>query len=319
MRTGIRKRGARYQVRVPLGDGRRLERTLPPGATYRDACDAQDHLRRQLVDTAAGREPTRLIDAALDRYEKIAQGSLKSYEKDLKYRIHVLRQWTAGRTLDEIPDVAARVQADGLASGLKPASVNRYLAILKRCANLSLKWGWTDKALGNRIEMTAGEESREVFLTRAQVQAIFEHCETDEFRDFVTFVALTGMRRGEALRAQPGDMHDGHLVLPSRTKSGKPRFIALPPQAREIAERRLPWTLELSPLRQEWERVRAAAGLPGLRMHDLRHTFASWMVRGSVPLTVLRDLLGHSSLAVTSKYAHLARPDLVKATKKLRV
>lgn len=318
MRAGIRKRGTRYQVRVPLGDGRRLERTLPPGASYRDACDAQDHLRRQQIDVAAGRNPARPLDSALDRYEALAR-SLKSYEGDLRYRIATLRQWTAGRTLDDIPDVASKLAADGLASGLKPASVNRYLSILKRCANLALKWGWTDKALGARVEKLPGEESREVFLTREQVKALFEHCDTDEFRDFVTFVALTGLRRGEALRAQPGNLHDGHLVLPSRTKSGKPRFVALPPQAAEIAERRLPWKLELSPLRQEWERVRAAAGLPGLRMHDLRHTFASWMVRGSIPLTALRDLLGHSSLAVTSKYAHLARGDLVDATKDLRV
>ena len=59
--------------------------------------------------------------------------------------------------------------------------------------------------------------------------------------------------------------------------------------------------------------------LPHVHLHDLRHTFASWMVRGDVPLAALRDLLGHSSLAVTSKYTHLARPDLVEATKKLRV
>lgn len=314
----IRKRGDRFQVRLPLGDGRRLERTLPPGATRADAHAAEAHLRRQLVDIAAGRDPARLIDSALDRYEAAARG-LKSYDKDLRYRIAALREWTRGRVLDELPDVAARLQADGIASGLQAASVNRYLAILRRCGYLAVKWGWTDKALGERVEMLPGEGSREVFLTRAQVRALLDACPREESRDLIALAALTGMRRGEILRLSPEDVVDGHVILPSRTKSGKPRFVPLPAQARAIVRRRLPWSITARMLRDDWEAARAAAGLPHVHLHDLRHTFASWMVRGDVPLAALRDLLGHSSLAVTSKYTHLARPDLVEATKKLRV
>ncbi|HMM30013.1 MAG TPA: hypothetical protein PKD46_17155 [Aggregatilineaceae bacterium] len=70
--------------------------------------------------------------------------------------------------------------------------------------------------------------------------------------------------------------------------------------------------------------LKAAADLFGVSVRTVRREIAdgrlvAYRVRGEVPLTALRDLLGHSSLAVTSKYTHLARPDLVEATKKLRV
>src|SRR5690606_5502636 len=85
----IRKRGARYQVRVALGNGRRLERTLPLGATRADARAVEATLIRRQIEIASGRQPSRLISEALDRWEIEAKG-LKSYQKDLRYRIDVV-------------------------------------------------------------------------------------------------------------------------------------------------------------------------------------------------------------------------------------
>lgn len=315
----VRKRGDRWQVRVALGDGRRLERTLPPGASRTDALDAEAHLRRQQVDVAAGRDPARLIDAALDRWEAGDARRLKSYQRDLRYRLAVLRQWTRGRSLDQIPDVAEQVRADGLASGLSAAGVNRYLAILRRVANLARDWGWTDKPLGSRVKLTPGEASRHVYLTAAQVRALMDGCRLPEVRDLILFAALTGLRRGEILRLTPENLRGGAIVLGSETKSGRPRVVPMPPQAARIAQERVPFTVGAPLLSKVFREAREAAGLPHVRLHDLRHTFASWLAQGGASMAVLRDLLGHSSLAVTSRYAHLARPDLAEAVERLRV
>ena len=91
----------------------------------------------------------------------------------------------------------------------------------------------------------------------------------------------------------------------------------MPPRAARIAAKRVPWTVGVRTLRRVFEAARDAAGLPGVRFHDLRHTYASWLVQGGASMASVRDLLGHSSLAVTSRYAHLSRPDLVAAVANL--
>ena len=80
----------------------------------------------------------------------------------------------------------------------------------------------------------------------------------------------------------------------------------------------LPWGITDDGLRKAWEASREASGMQGVRFHDLRHTFASWLARDpEIPLTLIRDAMGHSSLAVTSKYSHLRRDDLAQVAGKL--
>ena len=132
-------------------------------------------------------------------------------------------------------------------------------------------------------------------------------------RDAIMLAALTGLRRGELLALQPEDRRDGALVLKD-TKNGRPRIVPLPPEAVGI---RLP--IKLSPDGLEWgfREARRKAKMAHVRFHDLRHTYASWLVQSGASLTVVRDLLGHSSLAVTSRYAHLAHEHLREAIKGL--
>jgi integrase len=63
-----------------------------------------------------------------------------------------------------------------------------------------------------------------------------------------------------------------------------------------------------------WDRIRRRAGLPDLRLHDLRHSFASFLVNGGVSLYVVQGLLGHSQARMTQRYAHLAPQTLLNAT-----
>ena len=75
----------------------------------------------------------------------------------------------------------------------------------------------------------------------------------------------------------------------------------------------LPFSVSKTQIRYWFEKARKRMGRPDIRMHDLRHTFASWMLQNpEIALTTVRDLMGHSSLAVTSKYAHM-RSDTFEA------
>ena len=152
-------------------------------------------------------------------------------------------------------------------------------------------------------------------------------------RPIVTVALHTGMRRGELLGLtwRDVDFHVGCIVLdPEGTKSGHGRKIPMNRTVCSLLEelrvqtpvRGLDAPVFRGPdggepnmtLRREFGRVRRKVGLAGFRFHDLRHSHASFLVQAGVPLNTVRDLLGHRSLAMTLRYAHLspdARQDAV--------
>jgi len=312
----IRKRGNRYQVRVRVGGGQRLERTLPAGATLADARALEVSLGRARIDAAAGRRPRYLIDQAIDRWVETSAKSLRSWSKDLRYRVETLRSHTAGRPLEAVPDVADAIKRIGLAGGVAPATINRLLAILRRVANLAERWGWTSEPLGRRVELVPGERPREVYVTPAQVRALANAAEPLT-RDVILFAALTGLRRSEILRLTPADVRGGVVIVDSRSKSGRPRVVPMPLEAARIARKRLPFGIGVSLLHKRFDAARTAAGLPQLRFHDLRHAFGTWMAETGADGPTIRDVMGHSSLTVTSRYLQSATESARRAVDRL--
>jgi integrase len=312
----IRKIGRRWQVRVSMGGGQRTEQTLPPGATRRDAEDLEATLRRSRINAQVGRKPAYLIDDALNRWVETSAKRLKSWPRELRYRVDVLRGFTRGRALGQLPDVAEAVRRSATAAEMKAPTVNRYLALLRRIGNLAERWGWTDAPLGRRVELLPENSRRDVYLSEAQVQRLA--AKTDPVTaDMIWFAVLTGLRRGEMLALRPEQIRGDVLVLESSTKSGRPRGIPMPPRAAGIAARRLPWGVPYWQLRKRFDAARDDAGLPHVHWHDLRHTYGSWLAQSGQPMTAIRDLMGHSSLSVTSRYSHLAPEHLRAAVKSL--
>ncbi len=308
----IRRKGNRWEVRIRVGSGKRIERTAPPGATRADARALETSIRRAAIDFSVGREQARSIDDALDQWIAAGADKLRSWKRDLKFRFSVLREYTEGKKLAQLVEVAEKIKTDGQAEGLAPSSINRYVALLRRVGNLAERWGWTDLPLGRRVQLLPERSERHVYLTTAQLNKLAQ--KTDALTaDMIRFAALTGLRLGEMLALQPEQLRDGILILDGNTKSGRPRGVPLPPQALTIARRRLPWKISRDQLRDRFIAARKAAGMPHVHWHDLRHTYASWLVQAGQPLTAVRDLLGHSSLAVTHRYAHLAPAHLVTA------
>ena len=66
-------------------------------------------------------------------------------------------------------------------------------------------------------------------------------------------------------------------------------------------------------MQHRWKKIRAQAGMPDLRLHDLRHSYASYLVNNGVSLYVVQELLGHSQPRTTQRYAHLPRSTLNEA------
>lgn len=305
----VRRHGRGWEVRVQDA-GTRFSKTL---GDRKDAFELERLVRARLTDRVLGRTPEYSLEEALTRWLTGEAKLLKSY-RDLKNKVKEMYTQIQGKPLSGVVDAAEAVKQAGINAGLVPATINRRLAVLRRVANLAYRqWGWLDKGLGERIKLLPGERQRHVYLTPEEVKRLARAAPGKRVREAILLAAMSGLRKGELLDLRAANRVDGTLSLPN-TKSGRPRVVPLPPEALDIP---LPIKLTVDELRKGFDIARERARLPHVRFHDLRHTYASWLIQAGVSPIAVRDLLGHSSLTVTGRYAHLATEHLRAAVGKL--
>lgn len=294
----VKQRGNSWEVYVKVGGCR----TRRAAGTRAEGRELEARLRAELKAA-----PARGLEEALVEYLKSEAKPLRD-QKGLKTNAKALRPYLAGRTLEEAPAAAADARREWLAEGLLPATINRRLALLRRLLNLCFEWGWTDLPLGKRIKLLSGEIERHVYLSAEQVEAIASLMPLAG--DMVRLTAYTGLRLGECMGLTKDNVSGTSLVL-KRTKNGQPRTIPVPKRAQQILKS-LPWQITETVRRNEWEAARGAAGVPGLRWHDLRHTYASMLAAKGFSDREMSELLGHLSAQMVRRYAHLKKEHLSK-------
>ncbi|MDO5610538.1 MAG: site-specific integrase [Pseudomonadota bacterium] len=243
------------------------------------------------------------LEDALDRWIEDYVCFLKAKD-NYKQKANHLRPYLRHQPITNAPEIARTLKKEWHA--LKPATINRRLAILIRIVKLAFEeWSWLNEPLWKKIKLIPEHNERHIYLTRAEVEMLRMQCSDSEAGDLIVFAAFTGLRRGEMFGVRSSDIRDGVLYLDARTKNAKPRSIPLHPRAEYIA-RRLPLTVTPALLQTHWTQTRQLCGMTHVHWHDLRHTFASWLVQQGTPLLVVKELMGHSSIKVTERYAHLA-------------
>jgi integrase len=246
-------------------------------------------------------------------------------------RIHVLPP-LGKMALDEITAehiiaLIARMRSDGYAVGTS----NRVVMILRYMYNLAAKWKVPGVVANPTRGIELGQEAqRNRFLSRQEAQRLVDAITVDENRtaaNAILLLMLTGARRNEITQAKWEHVlwTERKLLVPL-SKSGKPRWIALSTSAMSLLDSipklagcdyifPSPITGRPCPsLWFPWRRIRARAGLQDVRLHDLRHSFASFLVNEGVSLYVVQALLGHANARTTQRYAHLASDTLTDAT-----
>jgi integrase len=214
----------------------------------------------------------------------------------------------------------------------KPYQANRTLGVLSKLFNLTEVWGLrTDGSNPCRHVPKYKEHRRETFLSKEQMvrlgdvlnKARAEGTETDYVVAAFRLLILTGCRLGEIQTLKWSFVKDGYLCLPD-TKTG-PRRIPTSSEAQAVLKG-LPQIdgneyvicgevqgQHITDLQRPWRRIRKRAGLIHVRIHDLRHTYASNALALGLDLPTVGQLLGHSQIQTTMRYIHLADDPLRKA------
>lgn len=227
---------------------------------------------------------------------------------------------------DDIANLLKNMRERGYATG----TTNRVLILLRFIFNLARKW----KVPGIKENPTFGlstapDVHRDRFLSPEEAQRLISSINVDENRgaaQAIMLLLLTGGRRNEITHAKWDyvDWEKQTLMVPI-SKTGRPRAISL--NGRALALLRTIQLTSTSPfifpsavtgrpcpsLHFPWVRIRRRAGLDGVRLHDLRHSFASFLVNQGVSLYVVQGLLGHTQPRTTQRYAHLAQDTLLTA------
>ncbi len=205
--------------------------------------------------------------------------------------------------------------------GNKPATVNRKLTVLKHMINKGTDWGMASNETLKRVRKVKKkieENTRLRFLTVGECQTLINCC-APHLKPIVTVALHTGMRRGEilGLRWEQVDLKHGFILL-EVTKNGKRReipidntlaeeFNSMPRGLESVYVFTDPRTGEpYKSVQTSFETALKKAEIRNFRFHDLRHTFASHMAMAGIDLVSVKELLGHKSLSMTIRYAHLA-------------
>lgn len=304
-----RRANGSYQVTVCYGG--RTHRKASRHWTFADAREVERQMLAEVRRLAAGREPERLIADALERWLLEDVPRLKSARKT-KGHVRALIPYIKGRRLDELNDLWGEIRK--AERDKAPATVNHKGRILRQIGRKAWReWKWTDHPPAITL---LPETPREVFLTREEVAALAKATERPETAEYIMLAAYTGIRRGHLLRLTARDVEGEFIVIDRSGKTKRLQRVPLHPLVKDIAER-LPLGIGDKPLQQDWQQAKKKCGLWHVRWHDLRHTCASWLVQAGVPLELVAELLGHSSLAMTRRYAHFATSNLSDAIMRL--
>ena len=319
-----------YQVKV------RLKGYPPQAATFRRKKEAE----RWAQATEAALRERRYFKAAeserhtagelIDRYMREilpTKRSARSQRAQLLWWRDELGHLTlADLTPAMIADCRDRLAKGETPSGKKasPASQVRYLAAFSHAFTVAVReWGWLTENPVRNVRRPQEPHGRVRFLSAEERTALLAACKRDRnplLYPLVVLALATGARLGEllGLRWAAVDLTRGVARL-ARTKNGEPRTLPLTGHALAVLAARVaarpsdtsfvfPSEHGRTPatLRKPWERALAEAGIENFRFHDLRHTAASYLAMTGATPTDIAAVLGHKTLAMVKRYAHLS-------------
>ena len=304
--------------------------------------EARKQAQKILAQASLGADPSEekavlkavptFADFIADRYMPFVKGYKKSWQSDDCYLRHHLLPAFGKKHLDEITkhDVIAfhhGMRAKGYALG----TCNRCLILMRYAMNLAVRWEIPGVKLNptKDVPLFENPNKKERFLSREEAERLYEavcRSENPMLRYIVPMLILTGARKREVLDAkwEDFDLTARQWRIPI-TKAGKPRYVPLSTGALQLLasiprQEGCPWAFAnpetgkpFVSFYYSWDTARRQAGLDDVRIHDLRHSFASFLVNAGRSLYEVQKILGHTQVKTTQRYAHLSQDTLLEA------
>ena len=284
------------------------------------------------VDKAALKQIPTLEDFAADRYLPYVKGYKRSWDTDERMlRNHILPLF--GKLhLDQITNkLIIEAHHSMRESGYADATCNRFVVIVRFMFNLARKWhieGAT-KNPTEGVKLFQENNRRERYLTAEETQLLHAAIQTSEnpqLKYIVPLLLLTGCRKSELLNSKwiDFDLERKTWKIPI-SKSGKARHVPLSDAVLQLLGQvpqfdECPYVVPNPETKKayvdifySWNTARKKAGMPELRLHDLRHSLASFLVNAGRSIYEVQNILGHSQLVTTQRYAHLSQSTLLDA------
>ncbi|MDJ0862038.1 MAG: site-specific integrase [Gammaproteobacteria bacterium] len=328
---------SRYHVQV------RLKGYPPQTASFARKTDAKAWAQQTEAAIREGRHfktveaKRHTLAETIDRYVATVLINTPDSYRDRAQQLRWWKDKIGDYLLAEVSPALLVECRDDLAAGItvrkkprSPATVKRYLAALSHVFTIAVKeWGWLEDNPALKITKPKEPRGRVRFLSDDERNRLLVACQKSNNPYLYPVVVLalsTGMRQAEILnlRWHDVDRHQGRITL-HETKNDERRVVPLVGRALELMQEHakvralgsdllFPAKKSLrqgrkevsADLRKPWQQALRSAQIDDFRFHDLRHSAASYLAMNGASLAEIAEVLGHKTLAMVRRYAHLS-------------
>jgi integrase len=324
--VGLYRQGTNWYIDF-YANGRRVRQKIGPSKKLAESVLNKQKtavVERRYLDI---RKKSKVkFETLVEIYLNYAKANKRSWDRDRR-SLKCLSTCFGGKYIYEISPYQIENYKIERLKALSPASVNRELACLKHMFNKAIEWGILETNPARRVRLLRENNQRLRYLTEEEIQNLYECC-ADHLRPVIVTALFTGMRKNEILKLKWEDIDFKQKIIFIRnSKNNESREIPISDQLM-VALRNQRFKSPYIFARQDgkpficiktvFQNAVKRAGIKDFRFHDLRHTFASHLIMSGVDLMTVKDLLGHKTINMTLRYAHLSPDHKRQAVNSLR-
>ena len=320
----IYKRGRVWWIRFTTPGGK-LVRQSSQTEDKQAAQEYHDKLKAESWRVAKlGQKPNRTWDEAAYRWLQETQYK-KSHHSDVAI-VKWLQQYLSLKPLDQVTRDVVMEIAEIKRSQSSPSTANRAIALIRAILRRAeQEWEWLERA--PNIKMYKEPKRRVRWITPEQASVLLKELPKHQ-RETVTFALATGLRQANVVKLEwlQVDLERKTAWIPGdQAKGGNDIHISLNETAVAVLKRQIGkhptrvFTYKGKSFNRAytkaWQKALQRAGIENFRWHDLRHTWASWLVQNGVPLSEIQEMGGWETYAMVRRYAHLLPAHLAHRAK----
>jgi len=290
----------------------RVRKSLPSKqlAKIYEVTKKNEYIQGKFIPSSK-KDRTTFADFADEFYRLHCQVNMRNPKRAIHYQIKKFKINFADKRLAEITVKDIEEWKSRYAAAVKPASVNRHLDTLKTLFAKAVEWGKLKGNVVSKVKRLRVDNRRVRYLSYEEVKQLLGAAKP-RLKEFLILALNTGMRRSNLLGLQWEDIDFKNGVIHVlKTKSGKAYDVPVNNvllnlfKAIHKKEARGP-VLDTTNLRRDFNSALKKAKINNCTIHDLRHTFASHLAMKGIDIYTISQLMGHSDIKMTQRYAHLA-------------